>query len=244
MPINMTCPSCGKMLAAPDSAAGKRAKCASCSQVMNVPTAAQPIAEFGALPTQPPPAPPDSQSWTARGESWLDDLGGPSATPSAVVIGPDREARRPCPECGEMIIAEAAKCRFCNAIFGSKMKPMSFRKSEKLKQLAQSQRGLNLAVLGQVIAYGLVVVARTSHIPMLALVGVLALLVSGIAGIVFVVLTAMRLYSTSAAIGLAVVMLIPCVGLLLLLSINSAATKRLKDNGIKVGLLGANMSQF
>jgi hypothetical protein len=143
-----------------------------------------------------------------------------------------------------MIVVGAAQCRFCNAILDSKLKRMSFGKSEKLKQIAQGQRGLNLAVLGQIIAYGLIVVANSSHMPILALVGFLALLVSGIAGIVFVVLTAMRLYSNSAAIGLALVMLIPCVGLLLLLSINSAATKRLKENGIKVGILGANMSQF
>ena len=39
MPINMTCPSCGKPLTAPESAVGKRAKCPGCAQVMIVPDA-------------------------------------------------------------------------------------------------------------------------------------------------------------------------------------------------------------
>jgi predicted RNA-binding Zn-ribbon protein involved in translation (DUF1610 family) len=125
MPINMTCPSCGKTLAAPDSAAGKRAKCPSCNQIMIVPTPAQPLADFGALPAQPPPPPPGSQSSAAGGESWLDDLGGASPTPSAAVAGPGGEARRPCPECGEMIIAGAAKCRFCGAVFDPRLRSTS-----------------------------------------------------------------------------------------------------------------------
>ena len=39
--------------------------------------------------------------------------------------------RRPCPICGEMIVAKAAKCRFCGEIFDESMK-------------AQNARGRNL----------------------------------------------------------------------------------------------------
>jgi hypothetical protein len=51
-------------------------------------------------------------------ENWLDAAQDPAAAPT----GPGGEARRPCPECGEMIMAGAAKCRFCNAIFDPRLK--------------------------------------------------------------------------------------------------------------------------
>jgi predicted RNA-binding Zn-ribbon protein involved in translation (DUF1610 family) len=57
MPINMRCSSCGKMLSAPASAAGKKAKCPSCGQVMIVPNAAPPAGE---LVAPPPPSAPSS----------------------------------------------------------------------------------------------------------------------------------------------------------------------------------------
>jgi predicted RNA-binding Zn-ribbon protein involved in translation (DUF1610 family) len=117
MPINMACPSCGKTLAAPDTAAGKRAKCPSCGQIMIVPAVTQPAEELGTPPT--PSAPPPAGS--GGGDSSFDfDTVGSSALSSAPAAG--EEARRPCPECGEMIVAGAAKCRFCNAIFDPRLK--------------------------------------------------------------------------------------------------------------------------
>ena len=55
MPINMSCPSCGKTLAAPDTAAGKRAKCPSCGQIMIVPAPAQSAEGFERRPSPPQP---------------------------------------------------------------------------------------------------------------------------------------------------------------------------------------------
>ena len=98
MAINMQCPSCGKTLAAPDSAAGKQAKCPGCGQIMLVPAAIQ-QADAPGSPSYPQP------------------LGPSGPQPSA-----DSEARRPCPECGEMIVANAAKCRFCGAIFDPRLR--------------------------------------------------------------------------------------------------------------------------
>ena len=37
MPIPVTCPSCGTVLSAPDSAAGKRAKCRTCQTILTIP---------------------------------------------------------------------------------------------------------------------------------------------------------------------------------------------------------------
>ena len=119
MSIKMACPSCGKTLAAPDSAAGKRAKCPSCSQVMIVP-GARPAESLGS----PTPAPNESASPPAAGgdSSWLDDMG--SQSPAGGTAAPESggEQRRPCPECGEMIVASAAKCRFCGAVFDPRLK--------------------------------------------------------------------------------------------------------------------------
>jgi predicted RNA-binding Zn-ribbon protein involved in translation (DUF1610 family) len=121
MPINMSCPSCGKTLAAPDSAAGKKAKCPSCGQIMVVPSAAAPAEEFGSPPSSAPSVPPPSEG----DENWLDSLGGAGPSGAAAVPQAGGEARRPCPECGEMIIATAAKCRFCGAVFDPRLKSSS-----------------------------------------------------------------------------------------------------------------------
>jgi len=43
---------------------------------------------------------------------------------------------------------------------------------------------------------------------------------------------------------LGILTLIPCIGLIVLLVVNGKATGILKQNGIKVGLLGANLSQI
>ena len=118
MPINMNCPSCGKNLSAPDTAAGKKAKCPACGQIMIVPETVHEAEEFGA-PTPEPSTPSSPQSSAGSPENWLDAMQGPAA-PAAP--GPGGEARRPCPECGEMIMVGAAKCRFCGAIFDHRLK--------------------------------------------------------------------------------------------------------------------------
>jgi hypothetical protein len=51
-------------------------------------------------------------------------------------------------------------------------------------------------------------------------------------------------YSTGAAIGLAIITFVPCLGLLFMLIVNQTATKRLNRDGIKVGFMGANLKQF
>ena len=118
MPIKMNCPSCNKTLSAPDTAAGKNAKCPVCGQIMTVPETIHEAEEFGA-PTPEPSTPSSAQPSAGSPESWLDDMQGLAAP---VAPGPGGEARRSCPECGEMIMAGAAKCRFCGAIFDPRLK--------------------------------------------------------------------------------------------------------------------------
>lgn len=66
----------------------------------------------------------------------------------------------------------------------------------------------------------------------------------GIAAIVMSLIGMFRLasglgYSTVAKVGLFILLLVPLVGLITLLVLNSRATKVLQDAGYEVGLLGA-----
>src|SRR5436853_584698 len=71
MPIQFSCPACGKRYKVADELAGRRAKCKQCQAVMEIP-----------LP-EPPPAEEESV-----------DFGVMSAAPSAMLIGLARSARK------------------------------------------------------------------------------------------------------------------------------------------------------
>jgi len=122
----MSCPSCGKTLSAPDGAAGKRAKCPACGQIMIVPEVVRDAEEFSA-PSPQPSTPFSPQPSAGPGQDWLDELQGPAIGSTPPGLG--GEARRPCPECGEMIVVGAAKCRFCGAIFDPRLKVQAARRT-------------------------------------------------------------------------------------------------------------------
>jgi predicted RNA-binding Zn-ribbon protein involved in translation (DUF1610 family) len=238
MPIDMTCPNCGKVLRAPDGSQGRQAKCPACATMMTIPALAPSIEAFGAEEIHGADAP----------------AGG--ARPAAGGVAAQEPARRPCPMCGEMIPVAAAKCRFCNTIFDPKLKQMDPRglgaNREELRQIASLQRGLLLCILAQLGAFlfnaatrGLAAGAQPGAPPNpLNIVAALVALAAGIAGLVYVVRLAARLYSTGGAVLFGLLALVPCLGLIGLLVVNGAATKKLQEHGIKVGLLGASMSQF
>jgi LSD1 subclass zinc finger protein len=125
MPIQVTCPTCGKLLQAPDSTAGKRVRCPSCQNVIDVPG--------GAL---------EAEAFTPAG-------GGYSEPPAFGAAEPDRgpaqaeagDERRPCPMCGEMIPARAGKCRFCGEVFD----PTLRRLETKQKTASSADTDLGVA---------------------------------------------------------------------------------------------------
>ena len=100
MAVTFQCPSCGRTTQAPDELAGRQAKCPHCLAVIQVPRPEEGVEEVP-LSAAGPPEP------AARGAD---------ATPLAQAGGSEVQ-RRPCPKCGEMIVATAAKCRFCGEIF-------------------------------------------------------------------------------------------------------------------------------
>ena len=67
---------------------------------------------------------------------------------------------------------------------------------------------------------------------------------ASITGAVFVFMLSLTIYSKAVGIVLGILTLIPLIGLVVLLIINSKATKILKANNISVGLLGADVSKI
>jgi hypothetical protein len=79
------------------------------------------------------------------------------------------------------------------------------------------------------------------EVMLLVTLGVFATLVTAA---VFVFMLALSLYNTATGVALGVLTLVPLVGLIVLLIINGKATNVLRDHGIRVGLMGARLSQI
>ena len=100
------------------------------------------------------------------------------------------------------------------------------------------------ATVGCILIYLLAVICQFAIPAELRPIIGLGVLFVGLVGTVFVFLLAIKVYSTGVGVLLGILTLIPCVGLIVLLVVNGKATGILKQNGIKVGLLGANISQI
>lgn len=166
MPISMRCPSCNKTLSAPDSAAGKKAKCPTCATLMVVPEVIH-NAEPGGIPDAPPPPLPPEYNM-------LDDIlgTGPAAEPQQG-SGAGGAPRRPCPMCGEEIVASAAQCRFCGAVFAGNP---AFRGSV-LSRRGQSYLGFSITSM--VVGIVGIFTVFTCFVPLLF--GILAAIFGGVA---------------------------------------------------------------
>ena len=98
MPISVKCCDCGKALKAPDALAGKKAKCPDCGAVVAVPNPDGPIKSNG-----------------GQQEAAIDE----PADDGTDITAEDNVTRKPCPMCGELIAASAAKCQFCGETLSS-----------------------------------------------------------------------------------------------------------------------------
>jgi len=125
-----------------------------------VPGAALPAEEIA------PPAPSTPEPHDG-GYGLMDELdsaiaaAAPGARSSATLSAPGgEEGRRPCPACGEMIIAGAAKCRFCGEIFDARLRATAAEKKSKYESDAfrHEKRGIEKGVLGGIVMMAVAVV--------------------------------------------------------------------------------------
>lgn len=122
MPIQVTCPGCQTTLKTADSSAGKRAKCPKCGGVIEIPM---------------PPAPANGGYEL---EAELNPLGAFTDDElSSGPVVPEANDRRPCPACGEMIMRDAVKCRYCGETFDPALK----KKEKKARQASDGDSDLS-----------------------------------------------------------------------------------------------------
>ena len=107
-----------------------------------------------------------------------------------------------------------------------------------LRSVAKFQKGILVCILIYLIA----VFGQFALPPEIRPIVGIGVLLVGIVGAVFVFLLAMKVYGTGLGILLGVLSLVPLIGLVVLLIVNGKATDIMKQNGIKVGLLGADVS--
>jgi hypothetical protein len=114
---------------------------------------------------------------------------------------------------------------------------------EKVRRVAQYQKYVLYALLANiainVVSFGLA--GRGMIVAMLVLAVGLAVIACGMVAIFHL---ARELMGTGIAVLCTVLMLIPCVSLINLLVVNQRATTYLQQNGVKVGLMGANLEQL
>jgi predicted RNA-binding Zn-ribbon protein involved in translation (DUF1610 family) len=124
MSISFQCPRCGKKLKAPDNAAGKSSSCPGCGGKVTCP---EPIYDAEVVEME-------LASEKPKGFDPYDELD--DGKPYGVVAPQppaqsSDDSRRPCPMCGEMIVANAAKCRFCGEVFDPTLKKAKSKKKKK-----------------------------------------------------------------------------------------------------------------
>ncbi len=131
------------------------------------------------------------------------------------------------------------------------------KKKAELKSVALYQRYLILGILIQILvgfAYGVYLGSMAAgrpdptkpaaaNIAIIALF-LIVLLITGLASTVFAFLLTMKISNVGMAILVLVLQFVPCVSLIALLVVSSMATKRLRNAGINVSFLGADMSAF
>ena len=196
MSISFVCKQCGKKLKAPDSAAGKSSKCPGCGAAVTCPA-----------PTSgPKPTPKATGAASApKAGPTADDLFGDldDGTPYGL-IEPEPDPYAP-PQSPTDQSAESE----AGAVGKGKKRG---KKRAELRQIAIAQKGIIFVILLQIIFY----IATLLSPPPYKTYFALATLATGLPGIVFMFMLAMKLYSTVTGILLCILMFIPCISLIVL----------------------------
>jgi hypothetical protein len=113
-----------------------------------------------------------------------------------------------------------------------------------VRAVAVYQKGILVCILISLLSiFGEIVVRFTMPEPLVIPIELLGFAV-GLAGMVFVFLLSTKVFGIVLGILLGILTVVPCLGLLVLLIINGKATSVLRQNGHRVGLLGARLSEF
>lgn len=110
-------------------------------------------------------------------------------------------------------------------------------RAEDVRSVAIYQKGIMVCIL----LYFVAVIAQFMLPAQLHSALRLGALLVILAGGTFVFLLSMKVYGVGLGILFTVLAIIPCLGLILLLIVNSKATSILQKNGYKVGFLGAKL---
>jgi len=178
----------------------------------------------------------------------------PSRSPNPVFSEPStmQPNLTRCADCGGQISRRATTCPHCGAPVAvqaavaqrpspSKLQPAA--DWGDLRRLAEAQRALIGALFLQLVACPFLVLDLNGG-KFLFIVGIGLFVLAIVVQLIFVFNLAINVFGIGGGIAIGIMTLIPCIGFVFLLIINGKATSVLTANGIKVGLLGASMSQF
>ncbi|HTN75630.1 MAG TPA: hypothetical protein VL096_10300 [Pirellulaceae bacterium] len=115
-----------------------------------------------------------------------------------------------------------------------------------LRTVAQYQKGIMYCILANIVLFVGNMVARGGGEGLsIVAYGFLAIYICvGLIQLALIVMLSTKVYNIGVGIIAGVLSFVPCVGLIILLIVNQKATSVLQSNGIKVGLMGADMSQL
>jgi hypothetical protein len=119
----------------------------------------------------------------------------------------------------------------------------------RLKQIAKYQRYLCVTIWFLILSYAVHLIMHykgwtTGGLSDPSTMRTLIAFITFVASILIILLAANVYNSILIGIILGIICITPCFGILILLAVSQQATRLLKQNGIKVGLIGADASQF
>jgi hypothetical protein len=111
---------------------------------------------------------------------------------------------------------------------------------EDLKTIALAQKSIFVCILLQILGFTAQFAAPLEYrLPIL-----IAIMAVNIIAVASVLLLAIKVYNVVTGVILCLGAMVPCISLLVLLVVNSKTTSILQQNGHRVGLLGADLSEF